>query len=115
MSTESLPLALCGLSELSDPGSRGFRVECSGQLLDLLVVRRGDQVFAYRNSCPHTGINLEWQTDRFLDLSQAFIQCATHGALFRIEDGLCLRGPCVGQRLQALGVEVVDGQVRLTD
>ncbi len=105
---------LCEFNELPDPGSRGFCIERAGQPLALLVVRRGDEVFAYSNRCPHTGINLEWQADRFLDLSQSFIQCATHGALFRIDDGLCLRGPCVGQRLTPLKVGVVGAQVVLS-
>ncbi len=106
-------IVICAFADLPDPGSRGFRVE-GGEPLDLLIVRRGNAVFAYQNRCPHTGINLEWQPDRFLDGSQTYIQCTTHGALFRIEDGLCLRGPCVGQRLTGLEAEVVEGQVVLT-
>jgi len=72
-------------------------------------VRRGAAVFAYHNRCPHTGVNLDWQPNQFLDLSNRYIQCATHGALFRLEDGFCLRGPCVGQYLQALRV-VIEGE-----
>jgi nitrite reductase/ring-hydroxylating ferredoxin subunit len=30
------------------------------------------------------------------------IQCALHGALFRIEDGYCLYGPCQGASLHPL-------------
>ncbi|MET0049922.1 MAG: Rieske 2Fe-2S domain-containing protein [Candidatus Thiodiazotropha sp.] len=108
-------LVLCDFDELPDPGSRGFRLERMGEPLELLVVRREDRVFAYQNSCPHTGINLEWQPDRFLDISLSFIQCATHGALFRIDDGLCLRGPCVGQRLTPLKIGLVGGKVVLMD
>jgi nitrite reductase/ring-hydroxylating ferredoxin subunit len=54
---------------------------------------------------------LEWQPDQFLDLSLSYIQCFTHGALFRVEDGLCLRGPCSGDRLTSIRVEVLDGEV----
>ncbi|MET0029331.1 MAG: Rieske 2Fe-2S domain-containing protein [Candidatus Thiodiazotropha sp.] len=108
-------LVLCDFDELPDPGSHGFRLERMGEPLELLVVRREDRVFAYQNSCPHTGINLEWQPDRFLDISLSFIQCATHGALFRIDDGLCLRGPCVGQRLIPLKIGLVGGKVVLMD
>lgn len=107
-------IVICAFADLSDPGSRGFRVEREEEPLDLLIVRWEDEVFAYQNRCPHTGINLEWQPDHFLDGSQTYIQCTTHGALFRIADGLCLRGPCVGQRLSELEVGVVDGQVVLT-
>ena len=34
------------------------------------------------------------------------ILCATHGALFRIEDGHCLSGPCVGESLTPLPVSI---------
>ncbi|MEW8505547.1 MAG: Rieske (2Fe-2S) protein [Candidatus Thiodiazotropha sp.] len=102
---------LCDISTLEDPGSRGFVIEGRDGELALFIVRRGERVMAYRNSCPHTGINLEWQPDRFLDLSNSYIQCATHGALFRLEDGYCLRGPCAGDSLEPLEVELDGGQV----
>ncbi len=34
--------------------------------------------------------------------SASLIQCATHGALFLIESGECVAGPCAGQFLAAL-------------
>ena len=68
----------------------------------LLAVRRNGQVFVYRNRCPHRGVALEWQPDQFLDSSASLIQCATHGALFLIESGECIAGPCAGQSLTAL-------------
>ena len=42
-----------------------------------------------------------------------FIQCATHGALFRLVDGLCVYGPCAGEYLTAVAMAVVDGDVVL--
>jgi nitrite reductase/ring-hydroxylating ferredoxin subunit len=102
---------VCGLSELADPGSRGATIELRGRVVELLVVCKAAKVYAYRNRCPHTGITLEWQPDQFLDLSQSYIQCVTHGALFRIEDGICVRGPCTGDALTPLPVFVEEGQV----
>ncbi len=104
---------LCSIDELPDPGSRGFSLELSGEVLDLVLVKRQGRLYAYRNRCPHTGVNLEWRADQFLDPSECYIQCATHGALFRPEDGLCLRGPCVGQHLQPLRLIVEDEGVYL--
>jgi nitrite reductase/ring-hydroxylating ferredoxin subunit len=57
---------------------------------------------------------LEWQPNQFLDYEKQFIQCATHGALFGIDDGICIAGPCPGEQLEALPVEVRDGEVWLT-
>jgi nitrite reductase/ring-hydroxylating ferredoxin subunit len=100
---------LCRRLALPDPGSRGFSLMHEEETLELFVVRCGEEVRAYRNACPHTGVNLQWQADQFLDPSERYIQCATHGALFRIEDGFCLRGPCAGRSLQPLVLEEEDG------
>lgn len=104
---------LCRADELPDPGSRGFSLDLTQGTLEIVLVKRRGALHAYRNRCPHTGVNLEWQPDRFLDLSGCYIQCATHGALFRPEDGLCLRGPCVGQRLERLRLEFEGADVHL--
>ncbi len=98
-------ISLCPLAELENPGSRGF-----GQY-NLFVVRKGDAVFAYRNRCPHRGIELEWVPDQFLDHAGRMIQCATHGALFLIENGACVAGPCQGQGLEAIACRVESGQI----
>ena len=104
---------LCRFDELDDPGARGFSLPLSSETLELVVVRREGAVFAYRNRCPHTGVNLEWREDHFLDLSGCFIQCATHGALFKPEDGYCVRGPCAGQRLTPLKLVMVSERLYL--
>lgn len=92
-------IRLCASDELPEGHSRGF----SAAGLALLAVRRDGQAYLYRNRCPHRGIALEWQPDRFLDTSGSLIQCATHGALFLIESGECVAGPCAGDQLQAIG------------
>jgi nitrite reductase/ring-hydroxylating ferredoxin subunit len=89
---------LCAPNELAEGQSRGFVIEDE----KLFAVRKDGQVFVYRNRCPHKGISLEWLPDQFLDTSASLIQCATHGALFLIDSGECVAGPCAGQSLHAL-------------
>lgn len=91
---------LCALAELADPGSRACTVHAGDRTLELMLIRKSGRVFAYRNDCPHTGGPLDWAPGVFLDLSRRYVQCATHDALFRIEDGECVHGPCVGERLR---------------
>lgn len=99
-------IRLCAADELAEGQSRGFALA----ELQLLLVRREGQVYAYQNRCPHRGIPLEWQPDQFLDASNSLIQCATHGALFLIESGECVAGPCSGQSLKTLNCrEDADG------
>lgn len=69
------------------------------------VVRIDNQFYAYRNRCPHLGIELNWMPGQFLDADKCFIQCSTHGALFTPEDGHCIAGPCAGDQLEHWGVQ----------
>jgi nitrite reductase/ring-hydroxylating ferredoxin subunit len=97
-------LRLCAPDELAEGQSRGFEIAEE----KLFAVRKDGQLYAYRNRCPHRGIPLEWLPDQFLDASASLIQCATHGALFLIESGECVAGPCAGQSLQELAIREDD-------
>ncbi len=90
------------MSDIPDPGSRGFSYE--GE--DYFVVKKDNHLYAYKNSCPHLWVSLDWVEDQFLDSSNSMIQCANHGALFVIESGKCVAGPCSGQKLTPLAVAV---------
>ena len=97
---------LCRLDEILDPGSRGFDFREGDALRSVFVVRTGGTVRAYENACPHTGGPLDWVPDQFLTREKDMILCATHGALFRIADGHCLSGPCIGENLTPLPVSI---------
>jgi len=107
---------LCRLDEIPDGGARGFRLggePAPGRLaLAVVAVRRGGDVRVYRNRCPHRGTPLDWVPDHFLDRAGRHLVCATHGAVFRVDDGLCLAGPCTGDRLEPLEARVEAGAVR---
>tara|TARA_B100000530_G_scaffold305795_1_gene229467 strand:- start:1 stop:387 length:387 start_codon:yes stop_codon:yes gene_type:complete len=101
---------LCALLDIENPGSKGFRV---GRREKLFVVRKDDAVFAYMNLCPHQGTTLDWKPDAFLTIEKDFILCATHGAFFEIENGLCVAGPCLGRSLAPIDIRVEDGKIFL--
>ncbi len=106
---------LCRLDEIEDGGTRGFPgVDGIESPAGLFVVRRGADVLAYLNDCPHLGTPLNWQPDVFLTLDGAYIQCSTHGAMFEVADGECISGPCYGEHLQPIPVRVLDGMVVVT-
>lgn len=102
---------LCRLEDIPDGESRGFPA-APGAFTGLFAVRRGDRIFVYVNSCPHIGLPLDPAPDRFLDAKRQAIVCSAHGALFRIEDGLCTSGPCFGEHLEAVPARVdAEGRV----
>lgn len=105
---------LCHITDIADPGAKGFSLKQGRKERLLFIVKKDDQVYAYENQCPHAGINLEWQEDDFLDMDKAHIQCSVHGALFKIENGDCLGGPCNGEGLTPVETEIdSDGTIFL--
>ena len=99
---------LCALGDIDDPGGRGFVLDDGRRIF---VIRRGARVHGYVNACPHQGVPLDWRPDVFLSVDKSVIQCSTHGAQFRIEDGECLAGPCLGSALRPVPVTVAGGMV----
>jgi nitrite reductase/ring-hydroxylating ferredoxin subunit len=104
-------ITLCHVDDLREPGAKGYQVGGSS----LFAVKRDGQIYVYRNSCPHLGVELNWLEDQFLDSDNALIQCATHGALFEIETGACIAGPCRGQRLQTIAHQLIDGTITIDE
>lgn len=98
---------LCPGEALAEGQSKQFT--CHG--IALFVVKQGNAVYAYQNRCPHLGIELQWLPDQFLDAEREFIQCSTHGALFLIDDGECIAGPCRGQSLRRLPCRLRAGHI----
>lgn len=100
------------LCDIPDEG-RAFELQQDSRKYNIVVIPTSNGPVAYINRCPHTGVNLEWMPDRFLDRGGDFIQCATHGAKFRIHDGYCVFGPCAGDSLQPVPVRVIAGRVQV--
>ena len=97
---------------VEENGSKGFSTTDG---MTLFAVKKNGQLNIYKNSCPHLGIELEWQPDQFLDSEGTLIQCSTHGALFIIESGECVAGPCMGKALQALPFTEENGTITVFD
>lgn len=105
---------VCRFDDIADPGAKEFEIENSrGEKWYGFVVRKDGDVFAYANSCPHTGAMLNWGPDRFLTRAGNQIMCGVHGALFEIGTGFCTAGPCQGQSLRSLETTVEDGKVKV--
>lgn len=98
-------------AEIPDPGAKSFSHQTEQQARQGFVVHYAGQIRAYKNHCPHTGVNLNWSEDQFFDLDHKYLQCSLHGALFQPLTGECIWGPCVGKSLESLPVKLVDGDV----
>jgi nitrite reductase/ring-hydroxylating ferredoxin subunit len=92
-------LRLCALAEIADPGAKGFRFRQGEALFAGVIVRRGALLAGYVDVCPHASWPLAAFDDRFLTRNGDHILCSGHGALFELADGVCVAGPCLGERL----------------
>lgn len=107
------PYFLCNNDDLIDNKTRSFTLETEQGQLDLFLVKTENIAYAYKNICPHLGIPLNWQPDEFLSIEETHIQCSTHGALFTMENGHCIAGPCSGDKLENLALEYRDNEIWL--
>lgn len=97
---------LCTLDELAESGSKEFSLGAGDWPLRGFVVRRANEVAAYVNRCPHAGHPLNLWPDRFLTADGSLLLCNSHGAMFDPTTGVCVDGPCIGERLQSLPIRV---------
>jgi len=110
-----LQRVLCTLEQLErEGGARGFTLGEGDWPLRGFVVRvRAGVIRAFQNWCPHAGHQLNVVPHGFQSRDGSLLLCHSHGALFEKEDGLCIAGPCRGQRLNPVPIEVDAGLVLL--
>ncbi len=109
--------ALCRLDEIPDGGATAVDAMLADGGVDpkqssVILLRRGEQVRGYLNICPHTARRLDYAPGKFLLKNDTLI-CAVHGATFNQADGLCIAGPCRGEHLREVALQVQDGVIHL--
>lgn len=104
---------LCLLDDIPLGGAKGVLPNHRGRD-QVILIRQSDRIYGYVNNCPHYDkAPLGWKKDAFLDGDRQHIMCAAHGALFRIDTGECVIGPCLGQGLTPVRVVLQGSQVIL--
>lgn len=93
---------------IRDGRARGYVLQMRAGRFHGFVVRRAGRCFGYVDSCPHFGLPLAKTLDDYLLQDGSLIVCGWHTALFEVESGICIGGPCVGQRLTPWPVHVTE-------
>lgn len=102
---------LCGKADLVQGRAVIARLS---QAASVLLLRTAEgMVIGYRNSCPHMGVELDWDASRLLTPSGRHLRCSAHRALFDPATGLCVHGPCRGEALTPVPVRVCHDDVLL--
>jgi nitrite reductase/ring-hydroxylating ferredoxin subunit len=100
---------LCARDDIADGAARSFVLQMRAGRFHGFVVRKGDAFHGFVDRCPHAGLPLAKVLDAYLSPDASLISCAWHGALFAVDDGKCVGGPCIGQTLKAWPVGISDG------
>jgi len=105
-------IVLCPSSDLVDSSlAVPFDVVHQGQISRAFAIRYRGQAHAYLNRCSHVPMEMDYQPDRFFDLTGHWLICSTHGAMYQPQTGTCQGGPCRGG-LVKIAVDEHDGVVR---
>jgi nitrite reductase/ring-hydroxylating ferredoxin subunit len=81
------------LSAIADLSVREFQFGSGRRIFSMLAIRRGDDVRAYVNACPHVWLPLTFRSPRVLSIDGARLVCSNHFAEFAVDDGRAIAGP----------------------
>lgn len=109
LTTTPAGVSLGPLDQIADGAARSFVLEMRAGRFHGFVVRQGESVHGYVDRCPHMGLPLAQTLDDYVH--EGAILCSWHGAVFAIDDGRCVGGPCTGGRLTPWPVRVQDDSI----
>jgi nitrite reductase/ring-hydroxylating ferredoxin subunit len=112
--SEARPLGR--LEDFPDRSATPARYRKEEREVALLVVRCGDELRAYLDSCPHQFLPLTQRGRRVLSADGERLRCTNHGAEFAVADGRALSGPTGGCGLTPVALETGgDGTVLVNE
>ena len=93
---------------LAESHALAFTLTLDGVSRQAFVVRAGGALYAYVDSCRHQSLPLDLGSGVVVE--HGLIPCRHHGAMYRVDDGVCVSGPCAGAALTRLALEQRDGR-----
>jgi nitrite reductase/ring-hydroxylating ferredoxin subunit len=102
---------LCRIDAVPDGACKEVRYGRGESAFAVLLYRRGGQVRAYVNLCPHFNLPLNARDNEFLVHDDGLIMCAHHSAVFRLDDGQCVGGLPPSERLEIVPIQLIGDQI----
>lgn len=113
MACPAVPIPLLPADAVPEGQTHKFATAHEGRPAEAFLLRFNGELHAYLNLCRHLPVSLDYDDNRFFHRDGHHLVCQTHGAMFHPSTGLCTRGPCQGQSLHRLNIEVRNGMVWL--
>ena len=100
-------------ADIPEGGAWKFPFTRGGKPAEGFLARYQGQLVAYENQCRHLPLHLDFESGRFFTAEGNHFICQTHNAIYEPLTGLCVRGPCEGESLKPLKIEIVEGDIWL--
>lgn len=97
---------IANIRQLSNAKTLVVEAENLGK--SVVLIKYEDGVKAYINNCPHQDVPLNEAYKIDVNPFEKTMKCSVHDAFFRIEDGVCIEGPCWDEALEAVEIRVED-------
>lgn len=100
-------VGLCQADDVGEGEAKGFG-PIGGYRRKIIVLRKAGKLHAWLDACPHypQGTPMAWRSNAYLNGDGTHIACHSHGALFDMQTGECVLGPCLGQGLTRVELTV---------
>jgi nitrite reductase/ring-hydroxylating ferredoxin subunit len=102
---------ICTRSELDEISFLIRPVRFKNQLTSAIIFTFNGSAYAYINHCMHMHRPLNCEQDAVFDETGKYLRCSMHGFIFEPTTGECQSPVCLGQRLQSLRLEEMNGLV----
>ncbi len=86
-----------------------FSLQLDSGLTSIMLMYSQGNYHAFKNLCPHQGRRMDYSLGKFLLTPEGNLVCPAHGAEFKMDSGLCIDGPCLGESLQEVHLEINEG------
>lgn len=86
--------------------ARATVVPAPGLAHKVVLIKYEDEIKAYENNCPHQDVPLDEAYKIDINPFEHTMKCSVHDAFFRIEDGVCVEGPCWRDELKVVDIEI---------
>lgn len=98
-------IAIVKKAKFEELETRTFELKIRGKIVKGFVVKKGGRFYAYLNLCKHLPVTLDLNDGNFFTFDKSHFQCHMHGAMYEVETGFCVAGPCQGARLSGLEIQ----------